>query len=49
MADSRRAHAGVVVVGGVCFPVLLLLVSLSPWWATATPRLCRRPSNTSRC
>ena len=26
----------------------LLLVSLSPWWDTANPRLCRRPPNTHR-
>ena len=38
MADSGRAHAKEY------FPELLLPVSLSPWWATATPRLCRRPS-----
>ena len=42
MADSGRAHAKEY------FPELLLLVSLSPWWAIATARLCRRPSNTSR-
>ena len=24
-------------------------VSLSPWWAIATPHLCRSPSNTSSC
>ena len=31
------------------FPELLLPVSLSLWWATATPCLCRICSNTSRC
>ena len=43
MADSGRAHAKEY------FPEHLLPVSLSPRWDTATPRLCRRPSNTSRC
>ena len=42
MADSRKAHAKEY------FPELLLPVSLSLRWATATPRLCRRRSNTSR-
>ena len=42
MADSGRAHAKEY------FPELLLPLSLSPWWATAIPCLCRRPSNTSR-
>ena len=42
MADSGRAHATEY------FPELLLPVSLSSRWATATPHLCRRPSNTSR-
>ena len=42
MAHSRGAHAKEY------FPELLLPVFLSPRWATATPRLCRRPSNTSR-
>ena len=42
MVDSGRAHAKEY------FLELLLPVSLSPWWATATPRLCRWPSNTSR-
>ena len=42
MADSRKAHAKEY------FPELLLSVSLSPRWATATPWLCRRPSNTIR-
>ena len=41
MADSGTAHAKEY------FLELLLPVSLSPWWATATPHLCRRPSNTS--
>ena len=42
MADSGTAHAKEY------FPELLLPVSLSPRWATATPRFHRRPSNTSR-
>ena len=42
MADSGRAHAK------EHFLELLLPVSLSPWWATATPCFCRWPSNTSR-
>ena len=42
-ADSRWAQTKEY------FPELLLPVSLSPWWATATPCLCRRPFNTSRC
>ena len=42
MADSGRAHTK------EHFPELLLPVSLSLRLATATPRLCRRPSNTSR-
>ena len=42
MADSGRAHTKEY------FPELLLPVSLCSWWDTATPRLCRRPSNTSR-
>ena len=42
MADPVRAHAKEY------FPELLLPVSLSSQWATATSRLCRRPSNTSR-
>ena len=42
MVDSRKAHATEY------FPELLLPVSLSPWWATAEPHLCRIPSNTSR-
>ena len=42
IVDSGRAHAKEY------FPELLLLVSLSWQWATATPCLCRRPSNTSR-
>ena len=42
MVDSRKAHTKEY------FPELLLPVSLSPWWATAAPCLCRRPSNTSR-
>ena len=42
MADSVRAHTKEY------FPVLLLPVSLSSQWDTATPRLCRRPSNISR-
>ena len=42
MTDSGRTHTKEY------FPVLLLPVSLSSQWATATPRLCRRPSNTSR-
>ena len=42
MADSGRAHAKEY------FPELLLPVSLSSQWDTATPHLCRRPSNTSR-
>ena len=41
MVDSGRAHAKEY------FPELLLPVSLSSWWGAATPRLCRRPSNTS--
>ena len=41
MADSGRAHTKEY------FPELLLPVSLSSWWDTATPRLYRRPSNTS--
>ena len=40
-AVSRRAHAKEY------FPELLLPVSLSSLWDTATPCLCRRPSNTS--
>ena len=43
MADSGRAHAKEY------FPELLLPVSLSSPWDRATPRLCRRPSYTSRC
>ena len=43
MADSGRAHAMEY------FPELLLPVSLSSWWAIATPCLCRRPFNTSSC
>ena len=42
MADSGRAPAKGY------FPELLLPVSLSSWWVRATPRLCRRPSNTRR-
>ena len=42
MTDSGRAHAKEY------FPELLLPMSLSPRWNRATPRLCRRPSNTSR-
>ena len=42
MTDSGRAHAKAY------FPELLLPVSLSPQWATATPWLHRGPSNTSR-
>ena len=42
MTDPGRAPAKEY------FPELLLPVSLSPQWATATPRLCRRTSNTSR-
>ena len=42
LADSGRAHAK------EHFPELLLPVSFSSWWATATSHLCRRPSNTSR-
>ena len=42
MVDSGTAHSKEY------FPELLLPVSLSLWWATATPHLCRRPSNTSR-
>ena len=42
MADSGR------VQNKEYFLELLLPVSLSPQWATATPCLCRRPSNTSR-
>ena len=42
MVESGRAHAKEY------FPELLLSVSLSSRWATATPCLCRRPSNTSR-
>ena len=41
MADSGRAHTKEY------FPELLLPVSLFSWWDTATPRLCRRPSNSS--
>ena len=41
MADSGRTHTKEY------FPELLLPVSLSPQWATGTPCLCRRPSNTS--
>ena len=37
MVDSRRAHAKEY------FPELLLPVSLSPWWATATPASARNP------
>ena len=37
MADSGRTHVKEY------FPELLLPVSLSSWWATATPCLCRRP------
>ena len=42
MVDSGRAHAKEY------FPELLLPVFLSSQWATDTPHLCRRPSNTSR-
>ena len=42
MTDSGRTHTKEY------FPELLLPVSLSPRWATATSLLCRRPSNTSR-
>ena len=42
MLDFGRAHAKEY------FPELLLPVSLSSRWGTATPHLCRRPSNTSR-
>ena len=42
MTDSGRAHAKEY------FPELLLPMSLSPRWNRVTPRLCRRPSNTSR-
>ncbi|XP_059752552.1 heparan sulfate glucosamine 3-O-sulfotransferase 6 isoform X2 [Balaenoptera ricei] len=42
MTDSGRAHAK------EDFPELLLPVSLSSQRDTATPHLCRRPSNTSR-
>ena len=42
MVDSGRAHAKEY------FPELLLPVSLSPQWATATPCLCKRPPNTSK-
>ena len=42
MTDSGRVHTKEY------FPELLLPVCLSPPWATATPRLCRRSSNTSR-
>ena len=42
MVGSGRAHAKEY------FPELLLPVSLSSQWGTATPCLCRRPSNTSR-
>ena len=42
MTDSGRAHAKEY------FPELLLPVSLFPRWATATPCLCRRPSNIIR-
>ena len=41
MVDSGRAHAK------ESFPEFLLPVSLSSRWDTATPCLCRRPSNTS--
>ena len=41
MADCGRAHAKEY------FPEFLLPVSLSLWWTTATPHLCRRPSSTS--
>ena len=40
--DSGRVHAKEY------FPELLLPVSSSPRWATATTRLCGRLSNTSR-
>ena len=42
MEDSGRAHAKEY------FPELLLPISFSSQWATATPSLCRRPSNPSR-
>ena len=42
MVDSVRAHTKEY------FPEFLLPVSLSSLWDTATPHLCRRPSNTSR-
>ena len=42
MADSWRAQAKEYL------PELLLPASVSPQWATVTPRLYRRPSNTSR-
>ena len=42
MVASVRVHAKEY------FPELLLPVSLSSWWDTATPHLCRKPSNTSR-
>ena len=42
MEASRRAHAN------ECSPELLLPVSFSLQWATATPYLQRRPSSTSR-
>ena len=42
MADSGRAHTKEY------FPELLLPVSLSSQWDTATPHLCRRGSNPSR-
>ena len=41
MVDSGRAHTKEY------FPELLLPVSLTLWWATATPCLCKRPSNSS--
>ena len=42
MTESGKAHAKEY------FPELLLPVSLSSGWDTATPCLCRRPSNTRR-
>ena len=42
MADSGKAYTKEY------FPELLLPVSLSSQWATASHHLCRRPSNTSR-
>ena len=42
MVDPGRAHAKEY------FPELLLPVSLSSRWATATLHLCRRPSNTNQ-